>query len=689
MNRSHTTQVGFSLVELSVATTILVVSVTVALAGMAYYLRSVVQSDVQNELDIDVQTSMERIKHDMRLSSLDEMFFYPADAAVHTAVSFPKARDDDGDGLVDLDGDGNIIWDKTHVYHVWAGEPHQLRLTTFDPRNNSLTDTERQEQIDSVVANGHGGLTHNSANSETIDIFQNLFDWSISPQGAVFDAYSTTTERDINTSLGSVVLSNGYHTFTFTVVGKNAASSGYKIGLDTLLVSPSYGEREAEAQLPVADQSGASASEQYMSSGSWSGNYQLYFPATGVGDYFTLSLENDRWEETNFRGNDAFYENTTVEFDQSLSPYDFVVTLNGVGWNWYAKDQTGDTNGVSAGDVVRGCAVRVLLRGEDMVSGAWLSFDGGTCWVYFRSGSNPSEQLKILKAYIGECVETETPSMDVVSGSFKQLKFGGADGCTISGGGGRWSDPAAFPIDKDKSYLVSFLVDSSAAKGSAWKWRELTDPSVEGCYIIPQSSSPGVSELVTPTWSTRGDVESTNCVLAVRYVYTTYPTNGYYVSPVMDTHLDAPAYDDISWDSYVPWGSSLSLKIRSGNSNDLSDAQAWTNIAAMTSPGSINPGDNRYCQFYAQFTPSSSGLAAPKLKDVTLRWTGEEQFVDVGGTFTKGPDYGIFELTVDGQEIKTGISIDLEIFKDSRGYRGTRTIRSALTSEITPRNSGR
>ena len=172
-------------------------------------------------------------------------------------------------------------------------------------------------------------------------------------------------------------------------------------------------------------------------------------------------------------------------------------------------------------------------------------------------------------------------------------------------------------------------------------------------------------------------------------MYTTYPTNGYYVSPVMDTQLDAPAYQNISWDAYEPWGSSLKLKVRSGNSNDLSDAQAWTNITAMTSPGSINPGNSQYCQFYAEFEPSSSGLAAPKLKDVTVRWTGEERFVDVGGTFTKGPNYGTFDLTVDGQQIKTGVSIDLEIFKDTRGYRGTRRITSALTSEVTPRNSGR
>jgi len=372
MKKPHKTKLGFSLVEVSIATSIMVIALGVALSGMAYFLRSVSQSDVQNELDINVQTAMERVKQDMRLTSLDKMFFYPSGSAAYTAVSFPKARDDDGDGQVDLDENGNIIWDETHVYHVWVGEPEQLRLTIFNPRDNALTDSERQEQIDSVVINGNGASTHNAANGQTTTIFENLFDWSISPRGAVFDGYSATPERNINVSLGSAVLSNGLHTFAFTVAGKNTASSGYKIGVDTLFVSPCYGEREAEAQLPVAAQSGASASAQYMPAGSWSGNYHLYFPATAVGQSFSLSLENDRWEESNFRGLGSLYENTTVNFDQSLSPYDFVATLDGVGWNWYANQQTGDTSGISEGDLLRGCAVRVLLRGREMLSGNWF-----------------------------------------------------------------------------------------------------------------------------------------------------------------------------------------------------------------------------------------------------------------------------------------------------------------------------
>ncbi|MFC1453377.1 hypothetical protein ACFLSJ_08555 [Verrucomicrobiota bacterium] len=82
-------------------------------------------------------------------------------------------------------------------------------------------------------------------------------------------------------------------------------------------------------------------------------------------------------------------------------------------------------------------------------------------------------------------------------------------------------------------------------------------------------------------------------------------------------------------------------------------------------------------------------MQTPKLKNVTIRWPGESRAVDVGGTFTKGPDYGIFTLVVDGRELVSGMNIDLEIFKDARGFRGTRRIRSGLTAEIVPRNTGR
>ena len=45
-------------------------------------MRASSQSSVQDELDIDVQKAMERIKYHMRLSSLDDMVFGPTSLKV-------------------------------------------------------------------------------------------------------------------------------------------------------------------------------------------------------------------------------------------------------------------------------------------------------------------------------------------------------------------------------------------------------------------------------------------------------------------------------------------------------------------------------------------------------------------------------------------------------------------------------
>lgn len=123
---------GFTLVELLISAALLVITLSFGMAGFIYFLRATAEGNVQNELDIDVQTAMERLKYDIRLSSLDEMFYYPADGPPFKSISFPLARDDDGDGAVELDANTNIIWDTTSIYHVWNGSPNELRLTVFD-----------------------------------------------------------------------------------------------------------------------------------------------------------------------------------------------------------------------------------------------------------------------------------------------------------------------------------------------------------------------------------------------------------------------------------------------------------------------------------------------------------------------------------------------------------------------------
>lgn len=689
MNHSTRSTAAFTLTEMLVSMGILIMALALAMTGYLYLWSESGKKVVQDELDVAVQVAMEQIKRDLRLSALERIYYYPAGPGPYTAISMPLARDDDGDGAVDIDANtGKIIWDRTLIYHVWSGYPTQLRRTTFDPRDNSLTATQMQSQLNSVVAVGNGSATYGSTNTTTTVVFQNLFSWSILPQSSTYDAYESTLSRDLNVSLGTAVISNGAHTLQFIVRGKHTSSSGYAVGLDSLFMSPSHSTREAEAQLPVAVASGATAVVQYMSQGSWSGNHQLSFPATAIGNSFTLRLNNDRWEETNFRATGELHDNTTVLFDTSLSPSNFVVLLDGNRTNWLAATQTGDTNGLSssASDAIKGYAVRAVLRGANIDEGSWINADGGRCQVRFQAGI---AGLRIEDAFIAEMVNVDSNSMDAVASTMTRLTFAGSESVSIATGASVWSDMATFPISREKSYLVSYLIGNGVGNGTARYWKETTAPTAIGSYLITGASSPTETTISTATWSSRTDVIATNEVYACGELFATYPTNGLYTSAIFDTQLTAPGYSNMTWTSVAPTGTLVRMRVRSGNSNDLADASAWSAISPMSASGTINPGNMRYVQFQAQLLPNSTGTSTPKLLDNAIGWRGEARAVDIGGTFTKGPGYGIFELLVDGQSLKRGIVVNLEIFDYVRSHGTSNRITSALSAEVTPLNSRR
>jgi hypothetical protein len=54
--------------------------------------------------------------------------------------------------------------------------------------------------------------------------------------GGVFDLYSGAVALHLNDTIGQPVLTAGYHTLTMTVTDKNAASTGYQMGLDDFLL---------------------------------------------------------------------------------------------------------------------------------------------------------------------------------------------------------------------------------------------------------------------------------------------------------------------------------------------------------------------------------------------------------------------------------------------------------------------
>lgn len=56
----------------------------------------------------------------------------------------------------------------------------------------------------------------------------------------VYDTYAATAGWK-QLTFGDIALTAGMHSFTFTIAGKNAASAGYNIGLDTLFAGPDHG----------------------------------------------------------------------------------------------------------------------------------------------------------------------------------------------------------------------------------------------------------------------------------------------------------------------------------------------------------------------------------------------------------------------------------------------------------------
>jgi len=488
-------------------------------------------------------------------------------------------------------------------------------------------------------------------------------------------------------------MDSGNNEVTFTAIGKNQSSSGYWIGLDTILATPSEA-REAEAYLPPDSYAGPAPTSMYMAAGSWSANHQLLFPSTTTGQEFTVVVYNDQWTETNFRRTGYSADNTTVEFDHTLDPSDYVVTAIGNDYGWWASEQTGTSGEALTNDVLSGYAVRVLLKGTDMDNGGWIKHDGGKVLVLFQAGGQSMGVggLNIIAACIAEAASSTTPTLDYTDASV-QLTFNDGDaGVTIPARSAAWSDPANVEIDRDKSYLVSFLVDTTALKGRPWYWEDSRTNEMS-CGVV---SNAVLGDLIAQ-WDGRGDVSRLNGIPAVRAILARYPTNVTYTSGPFDTQLADPMYSSIDWNATVPANGAVRFKVRTATDSSMSDAAAWSNITAIAEPGPIfGVLPRRYVQWQVQLVPNQGEAdpdndltISPALQDVTIAWPGEQRLCSIGGVFTKGLNYGVYRVAVNGDPLVAGVIVDLEIFADVRGYGQERRITSRLMTEIHPRNTAK
>ncbi len=690
---------GFTLIEAMVALIITVGAIGLGMSGFIFMQKNQIQQLAQNQVDSETRMTTMRLQREMRLSSLTDMVFYPSTAKKYTAISFPLIQN----GTTTRDADGKIVWDSTVVYHAkGSGNEMELLRTEFSPRDNTLSAAGRQNQLERVVLDGDGSAAANGENATTSSLFKNVFNWEIVPQGGYYDAYSDTLELDKEGGLGSFILTPGEHTLSFAASGKDSRSSGHRIGIDTLRISNSGLEREAEGQ-QVAGSPTPYTEEN--ASGLWSGNHQLTFEPQNIGDSFTMDFYNDRWEDTNFDSFGNEKSNTVVGvIDTSYTPSEFTLKLLGNSTNWSAKAQSGhgdltddtDIGGENCvtNDFFKGSIIRVLLRGQDMAANGTirvdpLDHDGAGCRIAFRASDIASSgvDLIIYKAYIDTCLYSNITTH--TEGNPVQITFeNGRNYKVIYNGARAWSDIIDFPISWEKSYAVTFWVYPYGTYPYPYIWQDATGTTCS--YMIHNTNSPVASDLTATAWSSSRYTELPY-IVGVEMLYTTYPEGGTYVSAPMDTLMDAPEFDSVDWSEDCPSGTQIGIKVRSANSSDMSDAPDWDSISAVPSPGSLNNiAYKRHVQYQATLESSGKGLATPKLRNFAIQWPGETRAVDIGGVFVNGPNHGQFETTIDGQPLSSPLRFSIELLKTVRGFNNEmETMTSKSTFELYPRNNGK
>lgn len=311
------------------------------------------------------------------------------------------------------------------------------------------------------------------------------------------------------------------------------------------------------------------------------------------------------------------------------------------------------------------------------------------------------------------------------------------NGVTIEPGGYAWSNwielegptDNAFNLDKTKDYLITFYVKTAGFADSqeVLYWNDTTlsasDP-IDKKHAFKIASSTDTSYAATQQWSTIPGVtiDAQTAVYGVDDVAVTYvdssvmETPASFTSQVCDTGVETPSYSTMDWTAITnnP-DASLTMKVRTANTKSALEADGdWTTIPGITL--SSNPASlasltkQRYVQFKAEFYANLSDSISSHitddaddpadhqypgdedyditsvLKDVSIYWPGNTTMVDIGGYFTKKPNYGKFTIEIDGKKLIKGIEVKLAATeKCSAG----RDITRSTSAEVEPRNTNK
>ncbi|MDA3874796.1 MAG: hypothetical protein PF795_12660, partial [Kiritimatiellae bacterium] len=429
------------------------------------------------------------------------------------------------------------------------------------------------------------------------------------------------------------------------------------------------------------------------------------FPASSEDAFFEVNFHNDTWHETKFIGNGS-------QFDQSMTHTSTDDTnsstrLRPVGRDlaWSAMFQAGGGGGTieTEEDVLRDAAVRVLVRGGQALGGLQVLADGDGCTVEFESSNEPSLGLHILHAYISEAADHLNPGTAINTATTKRLSFGEPgnpqDNNFIGPDESARTVPIDFPIDTEKSYVISYLVSEHSGNplttllnplgggqvlpGNPRVWGDDTSPL--DTYILPESTDPVEADLLAGTWSGRASMESKPGIYGVTDITTTYVNEGIYTSRVVDTTLEAPDFKDIAWAQITPPDTSINFKIRTSDSLDMQGAPDWEDIDEISSPGNVFLNGKRYVQIRFVLKRDPVHDRIPELRNFTLRWIGEESNLDVGGVFHRYPAGGLMEVFVNGEPPSASFRAELNLTGEEISFSKDKPTWSILV-ETSPRN---
>ncbi len=686
----------FTLTELMASSAITVLLLASILPIAISLIKASYVTGVKMDLREQVNTARGWLMNDLRRTAKDVILTYPTDGIGNlTAVSLlTYERTSNTEVPIDISvTPAKIKWNREIIYLIkqMPDGTCELRRSTFSYDYQNTTAATRQARLSNIVANGTPSAS--SALLGTRAIMKGITNYSFTlGNNILIDGYSAVVTKKTVT-IGTAIFSPSQnpHTVSFLTRGKNSASSGYRIGVDSLIISQAGLPLEAESAA-VASASPSVTCSSPSSGVGWSNHQILEFPATGAGSQFTLSFGYETWEDSNFNIGSFTMHNARGNLLDSGGVLDQVLQMGGTpvasaSDPFYGYSISWQAVPVSGGNStnIQNSTVRTLVPGGSLLycgRQAKIKFSGPP------SIFEHSHPLAITSAYI---MPRSGTSGFVGTGTPVQLFFGGSAGVTLNHGVSVCCDvvaPAGWGFDESLDYLVSFAVADNADL-SYGPWYSLNTSSDS---LAMTSLLAGSSYVNQTSWPSSGTGQYYDSV-GVSAVGVSYPDGtaipSTYTSQIIDTKKLTSSYGNAKgrWATASSAGS-VTLQARSGATADLSDLggaeNGWSSPCSV-SGGSIGLGSGRYIQLRVNLFCTSPYLTTPVVKNVKLTWDGEaNRMSQVSAEIACGPNRGVFEAQIDGLSTANPL-IMLMNFTTARTFMG-KTYTDSFAVNIKPQN---